>query len=121
MHTNATAVYSPCLLFQFSDDLDLLFSTMDGMEMQATSSTVNSYMMEPLSSQPHPHHLQQQHHMTHLAAMSMNPQQQHHSQQPPSYAHYYTQQQQQQQEYLPPSPAVMDTSRGQRQWFDTDL
>ncbi|XP_065888120.1 catenin beta-1-like isoform X2 [Dysidea avara] len=108
-------------LNHFSDDLDLLFSTMDGMEMQATSSTVNSYMMEPLSSQPHPHHLQQQHHMTHLAAMSMNPQQQHHSQQPPSYAHHYTQQQQQQQEYLPPSPAVMDTSRGQRQWFDTDL
>ena len=96
---------------------------MDGLDIQVTSSTVNSYMMEPLHSQPHPSQMQQ-HHMSSLPNMPMNPHHHtHHQHPPPSYTHHYTQQQQQQQqEYLPPSPAVMDTSRGgHRQWFDTDL
>ena len=62
---------------------------MDGLDMQMTSSTVNSYMMEPLHSQPHPtqmHH----HHMSSHPNIPMNPQ--HHTQLP-SYTHHYTQRQ----------------------------
>ena len=92
--------------------------------MQVTSPTINIYMMEPLHSQPHPSQMQQ-HHTSNLPNMPINPHHHTHHQHPlPSYTHHYTQQQQQQQQqdYLRPSPAVMDTSRGgHQQWFDTDL